>query len=206
MSMNLRGKWADRCTGAQDALLINVTSAQSKESKNRRDFSPMTPSGYCGFYNFEAFWQSGKVFMDVPRSESVHFWKTIKHPKRRFPNSKGKKVLYSQWDLVTDDCHDSNESKRFDYVSSRKQVYVPRYHKYMCDSEMAKYWKAQVDSGKDVVICDFDGPRLEDGTPTCCELTLDLLIEKINSETFPFGHGFVVGAFLAGISIESFIA
>jgi hypothetical protein len=39
-SMNLRGDWAKAPDGATK---VNVTSAQGLSSKNRRDFSPMTP-------------------------------------------------------------------------------------------------------------------------------------------------------------------
>lgn len=40
-SMNMRGKWADPIL--EDSLKINVTSAQSKTSQDRLNFSPMTP-------------------------------------------------------------------------------------------------------------------------------------------------------------------
>ena len=58
-SMNLRGSWAQ---APENSVKLNVTSAQGKVNKNRRDFSPMTfvEGGYEGFCNFEAFWQSKK--------------------------------------------------------------------------------------------------------------------------------------------------
>ena len=40
-SMNLRGAWGEKID--PNSITINVTSAQAKASKNRRDFSPMTP-------------------------------------------------------------------------------------------------------------------------------------------------------------------
>ena len=48
-SMNMRGKWAEK---PENTTIINVTSMQAKDSKNRRDFSPMTEYNYRGFYNF----------------------------------------------------------------------------------------------------------------------------------------------------------
>ena len=59
-SMNMRGKWADPIV---DSVKLNVTSAQGKNNKNRLDFSPMTKidDGYKGYWNFEHYWQSGKV-------------------------------------------------------------------------------------------------------------------------------------------------
>ena len=150
-SMNLRGEWAKAPEGATK---VNVTSAQGLSSKNRRDFSPMTPveGGYKGFYNFEAFWQSGKVFEGIDESDVKKYWHGIKEAKRRYPNSKDKKVLYA---------HFEHDQAHYDYVASRKKVYVPLYFDMMKDKEMAQFWKKEVELGKDIVVYDFDGPILE---------------------------------------------
>ena len=50
-----------------------------------------------------------------------------------------------------------------------------------------------------MVIYDFDGPRAPDGTPLCLPVTVELLKQKINDTTFPFGHGYVVAATALGI-------
>ncbi len=90
-------------------------------------------------------------------------------------------------------------------MASRKKVYVPLYHEQMKDKEMALHWKEEVEKGRSIVVYDFDGSRLENGSVTCVELTEELLVEKINDTCFPFGHGYVVAAFLAGISLDSFL-
>ena len=41
-SMNMRGKWAEPQADLENYIKVNVTSAQQKANKNRRDFSPMT--------------------------------------------------------------------------------------------------------------------------------------------------------------------
>jgi len=156
----------------------------------------MTESNYEGYYNFEAFWQSGKVYESIPEEKTKKFWKGVKEPKRRYPGSKGKKVLYAQWD---------GSEEKMDYITSRKKVYVPRYHQMMREKEMALHWKKAVEQGNNIVIYDFDGPRLENGEVTCLEVTEELLREKINDVRFPFGHGYVVAAFFAGIPIQSFL-
>jgi hypothetical protein len=46
----------------------------------------------------------------------------LEQPKRRYPNSKGKKVLYAVFD--NDDDNDDN-LKKMDYITSRKKGYVP---------------------------------------------------------------------------------
>lgn len=188
-SMNMRGKWAEK---PENTVIINVTSMQAKDSKNRRDFSPMTATNYRGFYNFEAFWQSGKVYKDIPVEKYKSFWKNIKEPKRRYPGSKGKKVLYSKWD-----------DEKLDYIESRKKVYIPLYYEMIKDREMTLYWKKIVEEGQDVIIYDFDGPRLDDGSVTYHEVTLDFVKEKVNDPKFPFGHGYIVASIFAGINPKS---
>ena len=191
-SMNLRGKWADLID--ENSLKLNVTSAQAKNNRNRLSFSPMTETNYKGFYNFEAYWQSGKVFEGIDREKYVNWWKNINSPKRRYPNSKGKKVLYSQWD-----------DEKLDYISSRKKVYVPEYYNMIKNKQMLDYWRNELKKGKNITIFDFDGPRDSSRNPICLELTLDVLKEKINDSLFPFGHGYIVGALILEYSFEHYI-
>jgi hypothetical protein len=195
-SMNLRGEWAPSPYGT---VKVNVTSAQGSANKNRRDFSPMTAvdGGYEGFWNFEAFWQSGKVFEGISEEKVKSFWHKVSEAKRRYPGSKGKKVLYAHFEDIPDE--------KMDYVTSRKKVYVPRYFDLMKDKEMALFWKEQVEAGKDIVVYDFDGPRTMDGGVTCVEVTKEMLCEKINDTNFPFGHGYIVAAWLKGMSPDSYL-
>lgn len=195
-SMNLRGEWAKK--PHVDCVTLNVTSAQQKKSKNRIDFSPMTeiPGGYKKYFNFESRWQSLKVFEDIPHSITKRWWLNNKAAKRRYPKSKGKKVLYAIDDEI---------DGKMDYVESRKKVYVPEYYELVKDREQVAYYKDLLSKGKDIVIYDFDGPRKSDGGVDCLEMTLDLLREKINYTKHPFGHGFVVGSLILGIKPEEYI-
>jgi hypothetical protein len=195
-SMNMRGI---RAVPPQGAIIVNVTSAQSKQSKNRRDFSPMTflPTLYKGYGNFEAYWQSGKVFEEIKTSDVKKFWKNVNPetgPKRRYPGSKGKRVLYAKFN-----------GEQMDYIQSRKKVYVPEYYELMKNTEMALYWKNELKKGTDIVVYDFDGPRTVDGEVQCVELTLGLLQEKIHDTSFPFGHGYVVAGFIKDIEPDKYI-
>ena len=189
-SMNMRGKWAEPL--GETPIKINVTSAQSKTSQNRLAFSPMTPieGGYKGYWNFESYWQSGKVFENIPIEKTKKWWRELEAPKRRYPNSKGKKVLYAMFD---------GNDEQMDYVTSRKKVYVPEYYEIIKDRERIAHWKKHLEEGLDLVVYDFDGPRLDDGSVTCMELTTELMIDKINNTQFPFGHGYIVAGCIAGI-------
>jgi len=189
-------------------LKLNVTSAQATLNKNRRDFSPMTyvDGSYKGFANFESFWQSGKVFEEIDEEKAMKFWKNVGKakksgergaPKRRYPGSKGKKVLYAKFPGF--------ENQEMDYVTSRKEVYVPFYEEMIKKREMTLYWKSLVEGGQDVAVYDYDGPRSEDGSEAAAEVTMELLKEKINDTRFPFGHGYVVAAHISGHNLAEII-
>ena len=51
--------------------------------KNILKLENQSATNYRGFYNFEAFWQSGKVYKDIPVEKYKRTKKTL-----------GKKVLY----------------------------------------------------------------------------------------------------------------
>ena len=195
-SMNMRGKWADK--PHDNCIIINVTSAQEKLSKNRRDFSPMTEiiGGYKGFWNFESYWQQGKVFEDIPHEISKDWWLKLKEPKRRYPSSKGKTVLYAEFDDFP--------GEQLDYVSSRKKVYVPEYYNLIKDREQVLYYQNKLKK-HDIIIYDFDGPRKDNGDVTTDEVTVEYLREKINQTQFPFGHGYVVAGLILGITPLEYI-
>jgi hypothetical protein len=197
-SMNLRGKWADKIDPA--SIVVNATSAQAKNSKNRRDFSPMTEivGGYMGYDRFESRWQAGKIFEGIPEDTVKAWWRAQTSPKRRYPKGKGKKILYARFE--------GHEDKgNMDYVTARKEVYVKEYHALMKDREMTLHWKKMLSEGHSIVVYDFDGPRTEDGGVTCLEVTEDLLREKIADVKYPFGHGYIVACTIAGIDINTFV-
>ena len=195
-SMNMRGKWADPI--CDNYIKINVTSAQVKKSKNRIHFSPMTEiqGGYNGYWNFESYWQSGKVFENIPIETTKKWWRELKEPKRRYPKSKGNKVLYALFD---------DNDEKMDYVTSRKKVYVPQYYDLIKDKDIIEEYKQILMTGKNIIIYDFDGPRHINGNVLCLELTNDLLIDKINDTRHPFGHGYIVASCINTIHPSNYI-
>lgn len=193
-SMNMRGKWADlpaNCNSKKPR--INVTSSQAKTSKLRLAFSPMTeiPNKYKGFHCFENYWQAGKRYKDVDVEKQKNWWLAQTKGKRRYPLGKGKKVLHAIY---------PNFSKPLDYITSRKLVYVPEYYDLIKHNSVLKSLQDRAKSGECLVIYDFDGPRLKDKTPSIEKVTPELLIKKLNDPVFPFGHGYIVAAAVAGIT------
>lgn len=208
-SMNMRGKRAP--PGSPSSLKLNVTSAQPHSSPYRAAFSPMTavPNGFNPtdstdstdkFHCFENWWQSLKVIEGVDKDKSDEWWRKQTAPHRRFPNSKDKKKLYC---LLN--------GKQYNYVDSRKHIYVPFYHDYILSRKISQdslqFFKDQLDAGNDVTVYDFDGPRITNGPDkgiTCQELSDDLLQQKILDTSHPFGHCYVVAAELANIPLNRF--
>ena len=190
----MRGKWAPRPEGA---TVLNVTSAQSKLSNNRRDFSPMSevPGGYKGFFCFENYWQSGKVYENMTADDiakHVQWWRNQTEGKRKYPKAKGLKVLHSNYDGIVRD-----------YITSRKDIYVKEYRALIQGRESLLKWRKAYLDGQTIVIYDFDGPRSSKGEPLCMEVTKEFLQEKLHDVQHPFGHGYIVAAEIAGIELCS---
>ena len=195
-SMNMRGKWAPLPEGSKR---INVTSSQSKKSKYRLEFSPMTPieGRYKDYYCFENYWQSGKRFEGIDDiDKQLKWWKKQEKGKRRYPPGKNKKVKYAIFP--------GHENPLF-YIESRKLVYVPEYYNLISHSRLLRSLKQDIKNGISYTIYDFDGPRKEDGSPTINEMSLEFIKEKINDTRYPFGHGYIIAATLMDIEIEDYI-
>lgn len=199
-SMDMRGKWAEK--PHDNVLVVNVTSAQSKTSKNRLTFSPMTPveGGYKGTYLcFENWWQHLKWYegdTDESFEKRNEWWKSQTSPKRRYPGSKGKKVLYA-WD----------GQHKYDYVSSRRKLYAPNYIELIKNRPLVSELRDKLKKGIDIVLYDFDGPRdPQTGVPLCKEVTPSLIKEKFNDTNFPWGHGYVISILLLGLTIDDVLS
>ena len=194
--MNMRGKWAEK-PYIEKLNVLNVTSAQGKDNLNRLAFSPMTPveGGYKGFWNFESYYQSGKVFEGIPEDKVKNFWKNCKEAKRRYPNSKGKKVLYTTF-------YGDLEGQKLGYVETRKKVYIPEYFSLIENKERLQYWKEKYEKGENIIIYDFDGPRKKDGDVECLEFDEKLFNEKLEYTKHPFGHGYVVAGAIMGLKMS----
>lgn len=208
-SMNLKGRRA-KPPSEYKCMVINVTSAQYIKSENRRDFSTLTPTGFTSpftgetFNSFEFFWQSGHVFDCVDQEKTRVFWLKRKSPKNFLPKRRKKRLAHFNWASLDE------PDQNMDCITARKKVYVPLYYQKMIVTEMAKYWKSfmNTDPTKNLLICDYDGPRAPadnvDEQLQCLEVTEEMLKEKINDPSFNFGHGYIVAAYMAGIDIEKF--
>ena len=191
-SMIMRGKRAELPKELDNAVKVNVTSAQRTNNPYRVDFSPMTaiPGKYKGYHCFENYWQSGKIFQDGDREKQLQWWKKQEKGKRRYPGSKGNRVLHAVFN-----------GEEYDYVNSRKYVYVPEYYEVIKNTNSLKELIEMRNNGKNIVIFDFDGPRKENGDNTYKEVTMEMLVEEIHNIGVPFGHGYIIAAAINGINL-----
>ena len=191
-SMFMRGKWAER---PENSIVVNVTSMQKKESMFRIDFSPMTLTPYKGYACFENYWQSGKVYEGIDPMLSKEWWRKQDKPKRRYPPGKGLKVLHGIYE----------DGIVRDYIDARKNIYLPEYYNLVKNKASVLNCLDKLESGKSLTIYDFDGPKTQDGDVTCLPLNKDLIREKLNDTEYPFGHGYIIGAILLGLTLDELI-
>ena len=193
-AMNMRGIRAP--LPHPNIKILNVTSAQATDKPERTELSPMSAviGKYKGYFCFENYWQAGKIIEGIDRQTQLKWWKSQKSGKRRYPNSKGKRILYSEFDGI-----------QRDYITSRKEIYVPLYYDLVKQKHVLAKWRKILEQ-YDIIVYDFDGPRNDNNEPITLEVTTEMLQEKINDPLHPFGHGYVVAGILANIHPAQYIA
>lgn len=219
-----RGVKDEKDPRIEGAVSIDVTSGSRHKFNGRNvkiDFSPLLigpvkdDKGYEVANIFENYWQGGKVYKElkhldeddkhtnVYRHFRNHLWnsnKGVRHP----PATRTKNVLYrdkegrSHYEYLKP-VHAVYNQKRHDYLDARKKVYVPTYAKLVRYTPSFNALKKLLESGKDILLLDIDGPKDGPG-----KVTVEYLREKINDPKDPFGHGYVLAGLLAGIEPNSY--
>jgi hypothetical protein len=159
--------------------------------------------------NLENYWQYGKLFKELGhidetglitqqwyifRSKGYAKVKGDRHPDGtksnivKFVDDRGNR--HFQYYTAISSMYINNV---LDYINSRKLIYAPVYGWLVVRTQAFKELKSMIDSGQNVQILDFD---VSQGSH---EITLELLRQKINDPTSPFGHGYVLAGLLAGI-------
>ena len=96
------------------------------------------------------------------------------------------------------------KTKRYGIVEGRQHVYVPEYYNLIRKNQQFKELQRRVKNGENIVVIDYDGPQDKNGTGKVLEVTPDMLRHEIQRLRQSFGHGFVVGAGLAGIKPQQY--
>ena len=173
---------------------------------------------------FENYWQYGKIFRDLGhldrnnkftkqwiafRKKGYSEKKGHRHPK----GTKTNEVLYK----YTKGNKEYNKYKYYiastsyyfgeymDYITSRKKVYCPVYEQLIKQTMFYQELKKEVcENGMNVMILDLDGPKGNSDDEKCLKVTQKMLQEKINDARYPFGHGYVFAAMIAGIQTSEY--
>lgn len=148
---------------------------------------------------FENYWQYSKLWKTAghilpgTQCEPTATW--ISFRAGGFEEKKGKRhpLPTKKYGYAT--CSIYN-NKVYDYISSRKAIYVPVYKSLVEKLPIIGEMKKILDSGQNIMIIDGDGPDKKK-YPNGLEMTQKNWDEMINDKA-PFGHGYVVAGILAG--------
>jgi len=150
--------------------------------------------GPCELYdghvakNVENAWQFCKVYPEFTNGSIIkdEYWDWCKKGwndsyAHRYPMGKGKVPQFSYWD-----------GEKLDYVSARKKIYIPLYHKAVKGTDAFKklqeVYNDHVIANKDLHLVDFDAYRHR-----MFNMDYD---DVINCSNKKMGHAFILGAML----------
>jgi hypothetical protein len=171
--------------------VVNTTSRASTEWERSLSpfyLGPVTLYGGFTSHNLENAWQHTKVYKQHTDSageptDAYWEWATAGwlNPRAvRYPMGKGAKPEYSLWDGL-----------KLDYVSARKQIYIPLYAEAVYTSAgfgvLRKLYK-ELSKNETIALQDFDGYD---------HVRMNLtLTEVVNNPQRKCGHAFVIAMLL----------
>jgi len=179
-------------------LEIDTTSRDNNKDLSPFFLGPLQAWDGQIVQNVENYWQYSKVYKQhvMPpqsplrvndptaweiRPEYIQ-WRNAGWAKQRadrYPMGKGAKPLYSYY-----------EGRHLDYISARKQIYIPAYAACVIKTQSYTILYNTVMSGHNVVLRDFDGYDY-----TKMGMTLK---EVVNTPKRLMGHAFVLAMMLTG--------
>lgn len=167
-------------------LIINTTSRSTTWSRGLSPFILGPVDLYRNYKskNVENAHQFLKVYdqhVDLNGNPTEEYFKWAEAGwndsfAHRYPMGKGIKPQYSYWD-----------GKKLDYISARKEIYIPLYKKSVENTDAFKKLK-QIASEQDIWLWDFDGYDYKK-----LNMSLD---DVVNSTTRKMGHAFVLAMML----------
>lgn len=179
----------------KDVIIINTTSRSDNWSRGLSPFFVGPIDLYDGYssLNLENAWQYSKVYYNQVDSDNnptqnyfewaKNGWSSIK--ACRYPMGKGAIPLYSYWN-----------GKKLDYVSARKEIYIPLYSKAVQKTFAFSKLKEVFNNEKDICLWDFDAHGLTPGTFDYWDLW--------NNTNIKVGHAYVLAMLLEGIMSTTF--
>ncbi len=207
---------------------MHIPDSRMRDQDYEKYMWPQKGAMYSRSYLcFEHYWQAMKQFEGVSPNTIRDWWlKREEHiirsrrkstttkpspgPARRYGGEgKGRRVTGSILPRVFElpgDKTPLTTKTLYQYIEARMRSYVPEYmqmitsvpHRRVTLDKLRRM--ARDDTTRPIVVVDFDGPRTRDGRSDIALVTSTLLKNKLLDPTFPFGHGYVVAAAIAGIN------
>lgn len=188
--------------------------------KNRGPYHTLSPmilgpvhdeNGDLYALNIEDGWQCSKVWpLHMAGCESDEWIKNWSEWSRRGRFSGLAKRHRTP--KTTEDQHIGHETNKnvpaftyymgdkMDYVTARKRMYCIWYEKLAPETDAYKDLYARHLSGQNIILLDYDG--LDRNNPKeNIDLTKEKLLELVNDDSRPFGHGLVLASVLLGFPV-----
>lgn len=219
------GKKSNRTVGAKNPVVndvknIDATSGSVNKINGEcaKQFSPMFLGPVLHDDEnhaliFENYWQYGKIFKQLghvdKKGNITEKWlrfrekgyakgKGDRHPvgtkSDEIKFSANGKNYYKYYTAISSFYND----EYYDYIESRKKIYAPIYADLVTETDAFIELKKLVDNGCNVQILDYDV------LPGSNEVDVDLLIDRINDPSVPFGHGYVLAGLLLDITPDDY--
>lgn len=181
-----------RVIGGKDQFQGEIIDTTSRSNNWSRGLSPffLGPVALYGGYtakNVENAWQFSKVYKEHADADGIPTQAYFDWAKKgwndsyahRYPMEKGRIPLHSWWD-----------GQKLDYVSARKQIYLPLYAQAVVKSEAYKMLRGEYEKRGEVTLWDFDGYDYLSRKMS--------LSDVLNNPKKKMGHAFVLAMLLLG--------
>jgi len=169
--------------------VVNTTSRSKNWSQGLSPFYLGPCDLYDGYVaqNAENGWQYSKLYEyysdDGEPGERYFKWAQDGwNAKRaeRYPMGRGAKPLYSYW-----------AGKKLDYVSARKEIYIPLYSNAVRNTSAFKKLEELYKNSETLYLQDFDAHNMKPGSFTYDDIW--------NNPNLKFGHAYVLAMMLEGL-------
>ena len=226
--------YTNQCPDLEDYLIVDCTSRNLELAPDLSPFclGPATGPDGATAATVETFFQCGKVYPchdDNGKPNTDFFvWRDMMNGKQIGELSKAdlrhpqKQLGYEHYEARYFPWYDaeSGEYIPLDYVTSRKQAYIPNYAILVSQTDTFKKLKELVAAGKKIALTDFDSYnyystdamtrkynaylnkcKKDNRTPTATLsdfLNIKTMKDVINCKFIPAGHAMIIKALLQG--------
>ncbi len=203
-----RGVAGDRGARRDNALAVDVTSASMNQlGPNKERASQLSPffvgpivdkaSGLVAKWH-ENRWQYGKMWPTAGHIDTngrpTPAWFEFRRKGYESSKAKRRPLPRKRYGNANSSFY---EGRVYDYIESRKEIYVPEYAELIRDKPAMRAMQDILNTGRDILILDNDAlPKTVH--PQGRAMSQALWDEMINDASLPFGHGYVVAALLDG--------